>query len=61
MMAALSLAQKRTPDRPDCETLTDDHWYFIQKCWTRDPEYRPTAEEAHKELVRLRQETLDSV
>ncbi|KAF7983538.1 hypothetical protein HWV62_21102 [Athelia sp. TMB] len=60
-MVALVVAQKRHPERPSgagCEALTDRYWNFIVRCWSFPPMDRPNAEQAHKELMRLRKEAL---
>ena len=60
VLVALALTQRRTPDRPDTQALVgrDEYWSFIQRCWSKEPAERPNADEAHKELVRFRDEVL---
>lgn len=40
----LRLAKGEKPARPECRTMHDLHWSFIQQCWSQMEE-RPTAEE----------------
>ncbi|KAF7975061.1 hypothetical protein HWV62_16126 [Athelia sp. TMB] len=58
-LVALALAQQRKPDRPKSQALIgrDEYWDFILQCWSKAQE-RPNAEEAHKSLIRLREEAL---
>ena len=57
-MVALVVAQRKQPERPSgegCEALTEAYWNFIVNCWSNK---RPSSEQAHKELIRLREEAL---
>lgn len=48
------------PERPDddederrCSQLTDDVWELAEKCWTKDPKKRPTADSLCDSIVYL--------
>lgn len=44
--------RRERPQRPNVQSLTDEYWSFIQRCWD-EPSLRPSAAEAHEALLDL--------
>ncbi|KAG2347902.1 kinase-like protein [Suillus weaverae] len=40
------VVEEETHPRPDDDRVTDQHWKFMTLCWSKEPDARPSAEEA---------------
>ncbi|KAG0708297.1 kinase-like domain-containing protein [Suillus ampliporus] len=45
---SIELSRKATPTRP--KDVTNHHWNLIQKCWSRNPDHRPTPKEVFENI-----------
>jgi hypothetical protein len=65
-----ALPEGTSPDRPQCDkpcsigdvgrctSVCDEHWEYMQECWSTDPQSRPSAASLLDQLDRFKDEHL---